>query len=249
MGLDLPGNGPDKATQLARHGRHGHLGLLLAHARQVLVAVMQTQLGFPGNVRNGFGQTFLALFQMGTDPRRNTVLPGGFDQGAPGRAVAHFGDATLLAVGAGGVFAGNQPQVTHQLAGVLEAVEIAQFGHQRGRVQQRHPAQTHQRPHHRLPASARHRPLNFLVVPFQPLGGFGDHVEHLLKHNLLHREGHFDLGQVTQVRRVPRRLAPIPQVVPQQIHLQLCRARCCALPTWKRARIKSRIASSSGSGT
>ena len=41
----------------------------------------------------------------------------------------------------GGVFAGHQPQVTHQLAGMLEAVEVAQFGHQRGGVEQRHPAQ------------------------------------------------------------------------------------------------------------
>ena len=103
---------------------------------------------------------------------------------------------------------GTSPEVTHQLAGMVEAVEIAQFGHQRGRVEQRQPAQTHQRPHHRFPAPARHRPLNFLVVAFQPLGGFGDDVEHLLENNLLDREGHFDLGQITQMRRRPRRSGP-----------------------------------------
>ena len=123
-------------------------------------------------------------------------MPGRFDQGAAGGSIAHFGDAALLAVGSGGVFAGNQSEVTHQLAGMVKAVEVAQFGHQRGGVEQRHPAQTHQRPHRRLPAPARHRPLNFLVVTFQSLGGFADHLEHFLKDDLLDREGHFDFGQV-----------------------------------------------------
>jgi hypothetical protein len=78
VGFDLPGDGPDKAGEFARHGRDRHLGLFLAHAGEVAVTVMQSPLGFPSNVGNGFGQTFLALFQVGTDPRHNTILPGGF---------------------------------------------------------------------------------------------------------------------------------------------------------------------------
>jgi hypothetical protein len=60
-GFDQTADGPDEACQFTGHGGDGHLGLLFAHAREVLVAVMQTALGLPGNVGDGFGQSFLAL--------------------------------------------------------------------------------------------------------------------------------------------------------------------------------------------
>jgi len=112
-GLDLPGDGPDKAGEFAGDGGHGHLRLLPAHTGQMRVAVMQPALGFPGNVGDGFWQTFLPLFQVGTQAGGGAILPRGFDQGAAGWGVTHFGDAALLAVVAGGVFAGNQSEITH----------------------------------------------------------------------------------------------------------------------------------------
>ena len=104
---------------------------------------------------------------------------------------------------------------------MLEAVEVAQFGHQGGGVEQRHAAQGHQGPHGRFPAPAGHGPLNLLVVTFQPRGGIRDDVEHLLEDDLLGREGQFDFGQVTQVSRGPRGFAAVTQVMTQQEHLEL----------------------------
>jgi hypothetical protein len=97
-GWDLPGHGPHKAGQFAGHGGHRHLGLLLAHAGQVGVAVMQAPLGLPSNVGDGFGQAFLPLFQVGTQAGGRAILPRRFDQGAAGRPVAHFGDAAYQAL-------------------------------------------------------------------------------------------------------------------------------------------------------
>ena len=85
------------------------------------------------DVGDGLGQTFLAFFQVGTHPRRGTILPGGFDEGAAGDGVASFGDAALAAFIARGVLAGNQAQIVHQLGGMAEAVEVAEFGDEGGR--------------------------------------------------------------------------------------------------------------------
>jgi hypothetical protein len=68
--------------------------------------MMQSPLGLPGNVGDGLRQTFLPLFQVGTQARRYPVLPRCFHQGAAGWSVAHLGDAALLAILARGVFAG-----------------------------------------------------------------------------------------------------------------------------------------------
>ena len=86
--FDLAGNGPDKAGEFAGHGGDGYLRLLFADARQMGVAVMQPALGFPSNVGDGFGQTFLPLFQVGTQPGGRTILPRRFHQGAAGGGVA-----------------------------------------------------------------------------------------------------------------------------------------------------------------
>ena len=61
-GLDLAGDGPDKAGEFAGDGGDGDLGLLFAHPGEVDITVVQTALRFPGDVGDGLGQTFLAFF-------------------------------------------------------------------------------------------------------------------------------------------------------------------------------------------
>ena len=61
----------------------------------------------------------------------------------------------------------------------------------------------------------------WMIIAFQPHGGLADHVEQLLKDNLLRGKGHIDLGQISQVGGRPTGLAAVTQVVPQQIHLEL----------------------------
>ena len=126
-----------------------------------------------------------------------------------------------LTVVAGGVFAGHQPEVAHELAGGGEAFQVAQFGHQRRRVKQGHAAQTHQGFDHRLPPPPFHHAGQLLFVAGQPLAGFGDDVDHFLEEELLFGEGHFDRAQVAQVRGAPGGLAGVAQVVAEQKHFEL----------------------------
>ena len=104
---------------------------------------------------------------------------------------------------------------------MFKAVEVTQFGHQCGRMQQGHAAQTHQRPHRRFPTPARYGAFKLLIVTFQSRGGGADDVEHFLKDNLLDREGHFNFGQIPQMRGRPTGLAAVAQVMAEQIHLEL----------------------------
>ena len=59
--LDLTGDGPDKAGEFTGDGGDGDLGFLFTRAGEMDVAVVQTALRFPGDVGDGFGQTFLAF--------------------------------------------------------------------------------------------------------------------------------------------------------------------------------------------
>jgi len=128
---------------------------------------------------------------------------------------------TLLAIIASSLFAWDQAQVTHQLGRPGEAVQVAQFGHERGGIEQRHSAQTHQRPHHRFPPPAGHLTRDLHVETFQLLPRLADTVHQLLQRELLRGVRHFDARQIPQVRRRPRRGARVTKVVPQQKHFEL----------------------------
>ena len=73
------------------------------------------------------GKPSCRFFKCGLRRAERAVLPRRFDQSAAGRSVAHLGDAALLAIITRGVFAGHQSEITHQLAGMLKAVEVAQL--------------------------------------------------------------------------------------------------------------------------
>ena len=180
--------------------------------------MVQTALRFPGDVGDGFGETFLAFFQVGTQACRRTVLPGGFDQGAAGDGVAGFGDAALAALIARGVLAGNEAEIVHQLGGMTEAVEVAEFGDEGGGVQEGESPQRHQGPDGGCPAPAGNGPGNFCIIPCEAVGGFGDAVEHFLKGDLLDGKGQLEFGEVTEMGRGPGGLAGITEVMAEEKH-------------------------------
>lgn len=140
--LNLPRDGPDETTELACEGRDDDRRFLAAWPAELPVAVVQPALRFPRRVGHALGQPFLAFLQMRCEAGRRAVMVRRLHQRAPRVAVAHLGDAALLPVGACRMFARAQPQVTHQLLGPVEAVQIPQLGDQGGGVEQTHPAQT-----------------------------------------------------------------------------------------------------------
>ena len=70
---------------------------------------------------------------MTTDCGRIAVCPGPFDQGTPGMGIPSLGHAPLLTPPPPGLFRGREPKRMHELAGGLEACQVAQFGHRRHR--------------------------------------------------------------------------------------------------------------------
>ena len=61
---------------------------------------------------------------------RAAVVPGRFDEEPAGVAGAGLGDRALPSLLAGAVLGGDEPEVVHQLRGVLETGEVADLGAQ-----------------------------------------------------------------------------------------------------------------------
>jgi hypothetical protein len=61
------------------------------------------------------------------------------DQDAPRQGIAGLGNCAAPDAAAGGMLAGDQAKIGHQLPWVGEAAEVANFGDDRDRHHQRHP--------------------------------------------------------------------------------------------------------------
>jgi hypothetical protein len=62
--------------------------------------------------------------------RWEPITPGRLDQNSPRRALPDFRDSALAACGAAGAVGRNQTEIRHELAGIGEAGDIAEFGDQ-----------------------------------------------------------------------------------------------------------------------
>ena len=187
----------------------------------MFIAMMQAGLSFPGEIGDGFGEAFLTEAQLAADAGGDAVVPSGFDQCPTSDRVAHFGDAALNSVLAGGVFAGDQAKIAHELAWVGEAVEIAEFGDEGGGVEEGHAAQGHQGFDDGLPTPAGDDTRDLGVVTGETISGFGDDVEHFLEEELLFGEREFDRSQITEMLGRPGGGAGIAEVVAQEKHFKL----------------------------
>ena len=66
---------------------------------------------------------------MTTDFGRIPVCPSAFDESTTRMSIARLGHAALLTLPPTGIFRECEPQVIHELSGVLETRQVAQFGH------------------------------------------------------------------------------------------------------------------------
>jgi hypothetical protein len=88
--------------------------------------------------------------QVATDFRGVAIGPGTFDQSPTGMGSAGFGNGTLPAALATGVFRGDQPQEFPEFPGMIEARQVAKFRHGRDRPGRRNPS-TNERVAPRVP--------------------------------------------------------------------------------------------------
>ena len=85
--------------------------------------------------------TTVAELEMTTDCGRIAVGPGPCDQGTPGLGMPGLGQAPLRTPPPTGICRGREPQIMHELSGVLEARQVAQCGHCSDRNRALDPAQ------------------------------------------------------------------------------------------------------------
>src|ERR1700687_1180501 len=87
--------------------------------RESAKASAQPHLCRPGDVERGLGHIDLATCDQCAHLGGVLIGPCRFHQCPPGRAVAGFGDAALLAMLAGGIFTGDQAKIAHKPARIM----------------------------------------------------------------------------------------------------------------------------------
>ena len=114
---------------------------LLAWGHLLALPCAEPNLGLPAESLERCRELFQAQWQVTTDCGRIPVGPGPFDQGTPGLGLASFRHAALLTPCPTRIFRGREPEIMHELSGVLEAGQVAQCRHGGDRPGALHTAQ------------------------------------------------------------------------------------------------------------
>src|SRR5439155_7313781 len=142
----------------------------LAPGDQAAVALTESDLGLPTDVLDHLGHCFQPQLQVAADLGWVAVGPGSLDEYASGVGVPSLGDAPLTTALPRSVFTGDETQVAHELSRILEAGEVAQFGHQGDGGEELHAAPGLKGFHYWQPAPALHQGGK---VGFQALHALG----------------------------------------------------------------------------
>src|SRR5262249_40612994 len=140
---------------------------------------------------------------MPADFGRILVGPGAFAQHASSLGGPGFGNGTLLAALARGVFRGNQPQDFHPFSWVLKTREVAHFGHYGDGHGALHTAQGLQGIYHRTQAPSFDLHLQLLVQTSKTCGGCVPCTDIFLEDALLSGRWTTDCREPSEVGRAP----------------------------------------------
>lgn len=83
----------------------------------------------PAEVLDGLGRWFEAPWQMSTDVGGIALRPRACDEGSTGLGMTGVGEGTLPAALTAGVCRGDQPQAFQQWSGVIDACEVSPCSH------------------------------------------------------------------------------------------------------------------------
>jgi hypothetical protein len=101
---------------------------VLAARDEMPLALAEPHLSLPGDVLDGFGEILLALLDEEGDASGESVGPGGFDEGSAFTGVVGLDDGAEASFAAARVFAGIETEESADLAGDVEAGDIAELG-------------------------------------------------------------------------------------------------------------------------
>lgn len=154
-------------------------------------------------------------------------MPGNLDQRAACRPVASLGDGTLATALAGGVFAGREAEIGHELARVFEALEAVNLGHQRHGGDELDATHGLQRLDQWPVCPVLEGVAQGLFETADAGGGVVDGMQVFLEDDLLGRLRQLEVAQPAHVRGGPGRLAAVGNAVAQQECLEA--VACIAL--------------------
>jgi hypothetical protein len=102
---------------------------IFAFGPEVAIAFAEPHLGLPADGLERGGALLQAQWEMTADLGWISIGPGPFAQGATGMRIACLGKTALLPPRPTRLCRGCEPQIMHELSGVIEARQGTQFGH------------------------------------------------------------------------------------------------------------------------
>jgi hypothetical protein len=183
-GWHLARDRPDESGQLPCDGR-GDLRLRFATGHQPPEARRQSELRPPGNVTHHLGERFLPIGMLAPDPGNALIRPRRFRQEASHVRIAGLRDRATAHARPAGVLRRHHSQVRHELARVPEAPQVAEFGDQRHRGDERHAAQRLERRHDRCPTPDGRQRSQLLGQALESPLGLVDRVAIFLQRDVL----------------------------------------------------------------
>jgi hypothetical protein len=143
-------------------------------------------------------------------------VPGGLDDSTAASVVARFGDRTLVSSFSGTVFTRGDADETHQLAGMFEAGEVADFTDPGDGVEESDPAQTHERLDQGKTAPRLDLLFDDPSQSLHPLGGVLRRIEPFLEGDLLAWEVKLLPAEIIQMLRGPGGFAGVTTALTQE---------------------------------
>ena len=110
----------------------------------------------------------------------------------------------------------NQAEIRHELAGIGEAGDVAEFCDQRRRGDKSHPAQRLERPHHGSQRPIRQRRLDMGFQTVAPGGRRVDGRDAIFQHDVVRRPLKSQAGHPPTVHQRPRRSMVVMAMAQQE---------------------------------
>ena len=176
---------------------------LFACGHQLAIPCAEPDWRFPTDRLDRGRELFQAQLQVTTDVRGIPVGPGAFDESTTRMGVARLGQAALLTTWPTGIFCRRQPPIIHELSGVIDARQVAAFGHHGHRDRALDAPYGLERLDHGLEAPGVHLVLECVFETLQARGLFGHGLAVCLQDHWLRRGGTDHLTEPAQVGRAP----------------------------------------------
>jgi len=217
--LEFSSDSPHEGDEFACDGGDDDV-MMLASGGEVSVTPAESHLSFPSDILDRFGEMFLAFLDEERDSSRETVGPGGFDESSSCVGVAGLGDASEAAVVAAGVLARVEAEEGEELAGIVEAGDIAEFGGEGDGDGELDAAESLKGFDEVgvFPGSGSIAEFGFDTL--EALGAFGDSADVFLEDDLLSGSGQSDPRELVEMSGAPDGSAGVLDVVSKQERLE-----------------------------